>query len=77
VGLTLPDPDLRLDEASGDWQIGPIDWEEFWQVVKGNGPCNEERLAARKAAHGEGAWVRDAARAHAAKQETRTRTEAA
>lgn len=77
VGLTLPDPDMRLDEASGDWQSGPIDWEEFWQVVKGNGPCNEERLAARRAAHAEGAWVRDAARAHAAKQESRNRTEAA
>jgi len=77
VELTLPDADLRRDEASGDWRIGPIDWEEFWQVVKGNGPCNQERLAARHAAHVEGAWVRDAAVAYAAKQGSRTRTEAA
>jgi ring-1,2-phenylacetyl-CoA epoxidase subunit PaaA len=68
IGLTLPDPELRFDEASGDWKFGQIDWDEFWQVVKGNGPCNRERLAARRAAHEEGAWVREAASAYAAKR---------
>jgi len=70
IDLTVPDPDLRFDEASGNWVSGPIDWDEFWRVVKGNGPCNRERLAARRAAHADGAWVREAAMAHAAKQRT-------
>ena len=64
------------DEASGDWKTGPIDWDEFWRVVKGNGPCNRERLAARQKAHADGAWVREAALAHADKQAGRS-TEAA
>jgi ring-1,2-phenylacetyl-CoA epoxidase subunit PaaA len=68
IGLTVPDPDMKYNEATGDWEPGPIDWDEFWRVVKGNGPCNKERLAARNAAHTEGAWVREAAMAHAAKQ---------
>lgn len=68
IGLTFPDPDMRYDEASGNWLIGEIDWSEFWAVVKGDGPCNRERLAARRAAHDEGAWVREAAEAYAAKQ---------
>ncbi len=68
VGLTLPDPDLRLDEETGDWRFGQIDWDEFWAVVKGDGPLNRERLAARNAAHDEGAWVRAAATAHAEKK---------
>jgi len=68
VGLTLPDPDLRYDEASGDWHFGAIDWDEFFEVIKGNGPCNRDRLAARREAHEEGRWVRDAAAAYAAKQ---------
>ncbi len=76
IGLTVPDPDLTYDEATGDWQSGPIDWDEFWRVVKGNGPCNKERLAARNAAHDEGAWVREAALAYADKQAGRG-TEAA
>ncbi|MFI5312244.1 MAG: 1,2-phenylacetyl-CoA epoxidase subunit PaaA [Gemmatimonadales bacterium] len=67
VRLTLPDPDLRYDEATKDWKIGPIDWDEFQRVIKGEGPCNRERLAARNAAHDEGRWVRDAASAHARK----------
>jgi ring-1,2-phenylacetyl-CoA epoxidase subunit PaaA len=67
IGVTLPDPALRYDEASGNWEIGPIDWDEFFAVVAGNGPCNRERLAARRKAHEEGAWVREAAAAHAAK----------
>jgi ring-1,2-phenylacetyl-CoA epoxidase subunit PaaA len=66
--LTLPDPDLRYDEASGDWHFGEIDWAEFFEVIAGNGPCNRERLEARNKAHADGAWVREAAIAHAAKQ---------
>jgi len=69
VGLTLPDPDLRYDEASGNWQFGEIDWKEFHEVISGNGPCNRERLAARRKAHEDGAWVREAAEAYAAKQQ--------
>jgi ring-1,2-phenylacetyl-CoA epoxidase subunit PaaA len=71
LGLTFPDPKLRFDEATGHWQFGEIDWEEFRQVLAGNGPCNRERLAARRKAHAEGAWVRDAALAHAAKRRAR------
>ena len=71
LGLTIPDPLLRLDEASGHWQFGAIDWDEFKQVLAGNGPCNRERLAARRRAHEEGAWVREAALAHAAKRTER------
>jgi ring-1,2-phenylacetyl-CoA epoxidase subunit PaaA len=69
AGLTLPDPDLRFDEQSGNWMHGPINWDEFWQVVKGNGPMNKERLEARRKAHTEGAWVREALKAYAAKQQ--------
>lgn len=76
VGLTLPDPDLRYDEASGDWQFGAIDWDEFFEVIKGNGPCNHERLAARRKAHDDGRWVREAAAAYAVKHAARS-TEAA
>jgi len=77
VNLTLPDPDLRYDDASGNWLFGEIDWTEFWTVVKGNGPCNRERLAARNKAHDEGAWVRAAAEAYAAKRNGRSRGAAA
>ena len=72
IGLTVPDPDLRFDETSGNWITGPIDWDEFWRVVKGNGPCNKERLEARRQAHADGAWVREAALAHAEKQAARS-----
>ncbi|MFQ5740993.1 MAG: 1,2-phenylacetyl-CoA epoxidase subunit PaaA [Acidobacteriota bacterium] len=68
LGLTLPDPELRYDEAKGRWVYGAIDWDEFWQVIRGNGPCNKERLGARNRAHQEGAWVRAAAAAYAAKR---------
>jgi ring-1,2-phenylacetyl-CoA epoxidase subunit PaaA len=77
IGLTFPDPELAFDEATGNWRIGPIDWDEFYQVIGGNGPCNHERMQARQAADREGAWVRDAAAAYAAKQEARTRPTAA
>jgi ring-1,2-phenylacetyl-CoA epoxidase subunit PaaA len=77
LGLAFPDPALRYDEASGHWRFGEIDWEEFRQVLSGNGPCNRERLAARRKAHAEGAWVREAALAHAAKRRARARQAAA
>lgn len=75
LGLTLPDPDLKLNEETGHWEYGEIDWEEFSRVIAGNGPCNRERLAARRKAHEAGAWVREAALAHA--QKRRDRREAA
>jgi ring-1,2-phenylacetyl-CoA epoxidase subunit PaaA len=68
LGLSLPDPALRYDEVSGNWLIGPIDWEEFKRVVSGHGPCNKERLAARQKAHDEGRWVREALEAYASRQ---------
>ena len=74
LGLTLPDPELSYDEASKNWTFGEIDWEEFWAVVRGNGPCNRERMRARRKAHKEGAWVRAAAQAYAAKQRTHKHT---
>jgi ring-1,2-phenylacetyl-CoA epoxidase subunit PaaA len=77
VGLTLPDPDLKLNAETGHWEFGQIDWNEFWAVVRGNGPCNRERLAARREAHENGKWVREAAEAHAAKLAARDRSAAA
>ncbi len=67
AGLTIPDPELHYDEESGQWIHGPIDWNEFWQVVRGNGPCNAERLGARRHAHEDGAWVREALNSYAQK----------
>jgi ring-1,2-phenylacetyl-CoA epoxidase subunit PaaA len=69
LGLSVPDPDLFFDETSGNWIYGSIDWDEFWQVVKGNGPCNEERMAARRQAHEDGQWVREALAAYGARQD--------
>ena len=68
LGLAIPDPALACDPESGQWRAGAIDWAEFEAVLAGNGPCNRERLEARRRAHAEGAWVRDAARAHAEKR---------
>ena len=68
VELTLPDPNLKYNEETGNWEFGEIDWEEFYSVIKGNGPCNKERIAARQKAHDEGRWVREAAAAFAAKR---------
>ena len=65
--LEIPDPDAHFDESSGHWKIGPIDWEEFWRVVKGDGPMNKERLGARQKAHDDGLWVREAALAYSQK----------
>lgn len=69
LGVTLPDPELKWNEARGHWDFGAIDWAEFWRVVGGHGPCNAERLATRNRAWDEGAWVREAALAHAKKQQ--------
>ena len=75
IGLTMPDPDLKWNTEKNDGQGGydfvPIDWDEFWRIVKGQGPMNRERISARKKAWEEGAWVREAALAHAAKRRDR------
>ena len=68
LGVSLPDPELRWNAERGEHDFGAVDWEEFKQVVSGNGPCNAERVAQRRRAHEAGAWVREAAAAHAAKQ---------
>ena len=71
LGLTIPDPDLKWNEERGHYDFGEINWDEFWQVVKGYGPCNKERIDARTKAWDEGAWVREAALAHAEKQQAK------
>jgi ring-1,2-phenylacetyl-CoA epoxidase subunit PaaA len=68
LGMTLPDPQLVWNEQRQHYDFGEINWQEFWQVVKGNGPCNKQRLAAKRKAWVDGAWVREAALAHAAKK---------
>jgi ring-1,2-phenylacetyl-CoA epoxidase subunit PaaA len=68
LGLTIPDPDLKWNEEKMHYEFGEINWDEFWNVVNGNGPCNKERLAARVRAHEEGIWVREAAIAYAEKK---------
>ncbi|MFN3854559.1 MAG: 1,2-phenylacetyl-CoA epoxidase subunit PaaA [Phreatobacter sp.] len=77
LGLTFPDPELRFDEATGHWRFGAIDWDEFRRVLAGEGPCNRERLAARRKAHEDGAWVREAALVHAEKRRARRMVQAA
>ncbi|SFT50571.1 ring-1,2-phenylacetyl-CoA epoxidase subunit PaaA [Geodermatophilus amargosae] len=67
LGVTLPDPDLTLDEAGGHWRFGAIDWSELQRVISGQGPCNAERIARRRAARDDNAWVTEAASAYAAK----------
>lgn len=76
LGLTIPDPQMKQDEQ-GHWRHGPIDWSEFKQVLAGNGPCNRDRLAARRQAHADGAWVREAAAAFAEKRARRQMAQAA
>ena len=71
LGMRLPDPDLKWNEERQHYDFGAIDWTEFYNVINGNGPCNQERLAARVQAHEEGAWVREAAVAHAEKKRRR------
>ncbi len=71
IGLTVPDKDLKFNELTGHYEFGEIDWTEFWEVVKGNGPCNKERVDARRKAKENGMWVREAANAFAAKRAAR------
>ncbi|MEQ8909794.1 MAG: 1,2-phenylacetyl-CoA epoxidase subunit PaaA [Vicingaceae bacterium] len=68
LGLSIPDPDLKWNEERGHYDFGEIDWDEFWDVVKGNGPCNRKRMEDRNKAWDNGEWVREAANAHAKKQ---------
>ncbi len=68
LNLTIPDQDLKWNDDRGHYDFGAIDWDEFWEVVKGNGPCNKQRLDARKKAHHDGEWVREAAAAYAEKK---------
>jgi ring-1,2-phenylacetyl-CoA epoxidase subunit PaaA len=69
LGCTAPDPDLKWNEARGHYDFGEIQWSEFYEVLKGNGPCNKERLATRRKAIEDGTWVREAAVAYARKQQ--------
>ena len=71
LGIRIPDDALRLNAETGHYDFGPIDWEEFKEVLNGNGPCNRQRLEARKKAWEEGAWVREAAAQYAAKQKVK------
>ena len=73
LGLAIPDPGLKFDEATGHWEFGAIDWNEFKQVLAGNGPCNRDRMAARRKAHDDGAWVHEAAAVYAEKRRRRAR----
>ncbi len=75
LGMTFPDPDLKWNEERGHYDYGQIDWDEMYRVVKGDGPCNAKRLEHRNQAHNEGAWVREAANAYAAKQAARAQKE--
>jgi len=68
LGLALPDPDVRFNTDTQKWEHGPLDWAEFKEVLAGRGPCNAQRLERRRAAHDDGAWVREAAAAYAEKQ---------
>ena len=77
LGLTVPDSTVKWNEERKAYDFGEVDWNEFWNVVKGNGMCNHERLQARVQAHEEGAWVREAALAHAAKRKAREQAVAA
>lgn len=73
LGMTLPDPELKWNESRKHYDFGEINWEEFWNVVKGNGQCNKQRLRDRVQAHQEGAWVREAAMAYQSKKKERTK----
>ncbi|WP_414941124.1 1,2-phenylacetyl-CoA epoxidase subunit PaaA [Amycolatopsis sp. cmx-11-51] len=68
LGVTFPDPDLKWNAERGHYDFGAVDWDEFKNVLKGNGPCNAQRVAHRRRAQEDGAWVREAASAHAAKK---------
>jgi ring-1,2-phenylacetyl-CoA epoxidase subunit PaaA len=73
IGLKVPDENLKWNEETGHYDFGEIDWDEFWQVVKGNGPCNKDRVDTRRKAKENGAWVREAANAYADKRKARTK----
>ncbi|HEY2647624.1 MAG TPA: Phenylacetic acid catabolic protein, partial [Puia sp.] len=73
--MQIPDPNIKWNENTGHYDFGEINWEEFYEVLKGNGPCNKERLEARKKAHENGAWVREAAAAHSSKKNYSTNIE--
>ena len=77
LGLTLPDPELRWNEDRGHYDIGRIDFAELFEVIKGNGPCNAQRMSHRRRAHEDGAWVREAAAAYAQKRQTAAKSDAA
>jgi ring-1,2-phenylacetyl-CoA epoxidase subunit PaaA len=72
LGLTVPDTDLKWDEKTNSYQFGEINWDEFWTVVKGDGPCNKDRIQTRIKAYQDGEWVREAAMAYADKQQDRS-----
>ena len=71
LGISVPDDDLKYDEQTGHYSYGEIDWQEFIDVIAGNGPCNTQRIEKRRAAHSDGAWAREAAQAYASKQAAR------
>ncbi|MFO7699024.1 MAG: 1,2-phenylacetyl-CoA epoxidase subunit PaaA [Acidimicrobiia bacterium] len=71
LGCVIPDPDLRFDDETGHWRIGEIDWDEFWATIKGDGRLNRERIAHKQRAWNDGAWLREAATAYAAKSSAR------
>lgn len=73
MGLEIPDSELTFNEHTGHWETGPIDWDEFWRVIRGNGPMNRERLQTRRNAHKSGEWVRKAAEAYARKHKSQQR----
>lgn len=77
LGMTLPDPDLKWNEEKKHYDFGRINWDEFWNVVNGNGPCNKQRLAARRKAWDDGAWVREAATAYSEKKASKNQDKAA
>lgn len=77
LGLTIPDPDLKWNEERHHYDYGEPNWAEFYEVIKGNGPCNKDRMAKRVKAHEDGAWVREAAIAYAQKQQMKAQQEAA
>ncbi len=77
LNVILPDPDIKWNEERKHYDFGTINWDEFWNVVNGNGPCNKQRLDARKKAWEEGAWVREAAVAYAEKRNCRLQKEVA
>ncbi|EPF79746.1 1,2-phenylacetyl-CoA epoxidase subunit PaaA [Acinetobacter rudis] len=76
IGLEVPDPDLRFNEETGHYEFGEINWTEFFDVIEGRGPCNHERISARKKAWEGGQWVREAAAVYAKKQQAKTQAQA-